>query len=137
MKTIKKVSVIFFIACITMAFTTKDTVRKESSTTYYYFAYATTGVNSDVYDKVWITPILKVTINDNTHYNITKSGLALQMDDYMEANYNLKGMVSGEGEVYEAVFFDKAKVTEYYRSTLKLYDKKVKINNFRYLKERR
>jgi hypothetical protein len=137
MKTIKKVSVIFFIACITMAFTTKETVKNKRTKTYYYYAYATTGVNHEVYDKVWITPILKVTINDDTHYKITESGLALQMDDYMEANYNLKGVVSGEGSVFDADVFDRAKVTKYYRGELKRYDKNVKIYNFKYLKERR
>jgi hypothetical protein len=59
------------------------------------------------------------------------------MDDYMEANYNLKGVVSGEGSVFDADVFDRAKVTKYYRGELKRYDKNVKIYNFKYLKERR
>lgn len=137
MKTIKRITAILIIACITMAFTTKEPVKNVTTKTYYYYAYATTGVNYHVYDKVWITPILKVTINDDTHYDITESGLALQMDDYMEANYNIKGVVSGEGSVFDADVFDKAKVTEYYRGELKRYDKNVKIYNFKYLKERR
>lgn len=55
----------------------------------------------------------------------------------MEANYNLKGVVSGEISVFNTDVFDKSKVTKHYRDKLTRFDKNVKMYNFKYLKERR
>jgi len=136
-KTVKKTAAILIIAFITMAFTTKDSATNVKSETFYYFAYATTGVNNEIYDKVWITPILKITIDSDKYYNITDTAISLQLKDYMEANYNISDVLGTNGDVYEADTFDEAKATEYYRSTLKRYKNVVKIYDFKYLPERR
>jgi hypothetical protein len=136
MKTIKRITAILIIACTTMAFTIQDSANNVRTETFYYYAYATTGVNYEIYNKVWITPILKITINSDTHYPMTDTGIALQMKDYMEANYNINDVLGTEGVVYNADSFDEAKVTEYYRSTLKRYKTNVKIYDFKYLPER-
>jgi|TARA_R100001377_G_scaffold84984_1_gene69849 hypothetical protein len=47
------------------------------------------------------------------------------MDDYIEANYNLKGVVSGEISVFNADVFDKSNVIKYYRDKLARFDKNV------------
>jgi hypothetical protein len=140
MKTIKKITAILFLALISMAFTIKTnngSIEPTNTQTFYYYAYFTTGVNYETYDKVRITPIKKIRIDDDKYYNITETGIALQLDDYVEANYNIDDVVGTYGQVFDADTFSEAKVTEYYRSTLKRYKKVVKIYDFRYLLERR
>lgn len=141
MKTIKKTVTILVLAMVTMAFTNKTikTNKPVETKTYYYYAYATTGVNNEIYDKVWITPVKKITINDDSYYEIGESGLALQFQDYMEAHYNFSAsdVLDAEGETFEVEYFSEAEVTKSYRETLKRFKSVRKIYDFSYKKERR
>jgi hypothetical protein len=119
--------------CLLMA--TTFTVLAQDNKTYYYYAY---GTETGVLDKVYITPLQTITINEKTHFSIVNAGVANQFRDYMEAEYsNLNGRFFPDGEVYYKGYFDEATATSYYRSTLKRYDSFVKILYFEYLPERK
>ena len=118
--------------CLLIA--TSYAVKAQESKTYYYFAF---GTETGIPDKVYITPLKTITINEKTHFPITDAGAANQFRDFMEAEYNnLNGRFFSDGDVYFSGYFDEAKATEYYRSTLKRYESFVKINEFKYIQER-
>ncbi len=117
--------------CLLMA--TTFALNAQESKTYYYFAY---GTETGILDKVYITPLKNITINEKTHYAITDASAANQFRDFMEAEYNnLNGRFFPDGEVYLSGHFDEATATEYYRSTLKRYESVVKIYEFQYIPE--
>ncbi len=112
---------------------TTFTLNAQESKTYYYFAF---GTETGIVDKVYITPLKTITINEKTHYAITDAGAANQFRDFMEAEYNnLNGRFFSDGDVYFSEYFDEATATEYYRSTLKRYESVVKISGFQYIPE--
>ena len=123
----KKLITICFLIAVTFS------VKEQNSKSYYYFAY---GTETGITDKVYITPLQKITINEKIHYGITDASLANQFRDYMEAEYsNFDGRFFPDGKAYFSGYFDEATATEYYRSTLKRYDSNVKILYFNYLPE--
>ncbi|NHN24846.1 hypothetical protein FIA58_004070 [Flavobacterium jejuense] len=135
--TLLKMITFVFIAMLSTGFSTADKKTNSNTVTYYYFAYATTGVNYEVYNKVWITPLKTITINTDSHYDISEAGIANQLRDYMKAEYNLKGVLGTEGKVYDVDTFSEAEATKYYRSTLARYKTNTKLYDFKYLPERR
>jgi hypothetical protein len=117
-----------------MLFLTSFSVKAQDSKSYYYYAYA---VGYDNTDKVYVTTLKTITIDEDTYFPISEAGLSNQFRDYMEAEYETNGIKDISGKKYFFGYFDEAKATEYYRGTLKRYDEIVKIYDFKYLPKKR
>ena len=134
MKTKATILLIVLGALITMSFKKEKKTNIVETKTYYYYAYGENR-DDDQFEKLYITPLKTITINEDQYYPIDDAGLALQFRDYFESEYNAS--FTYEGEVYEADTFDKATATEYYRKKLKRYNKNIKQYDFEYLPEKR
>jgi hypothetical protein len=98
MKTIKKITVILFLACITMAFTTKtgnDSKTTPTQKTYYFFgdAWGNNDVNGSQENGsdgvAYITNIISITVSSD-HYtalNYASSRVKIQFGEAFEARY--------------------------------------------------
>ena len=108
-------------------------LKAQENKTYYYYAYGT-KVGDYAADKVYITPLKKISINPKTHYAIVEASLKTQFTEYMQAELKINCVVGVS--VFKVEYFNEAEATEYYTHTLAGYKSIVKINEFSYLAER-